>query len=135
VDASPRLRQDSTARSSIAAVSGSTSNLQRLALQRRTITVHLGKEGSMATKTSRLELRIDDETDEFVTRAAATLHITKSAFVADAARQAAHRVLGRADITVMAPEIFDALMASLDVPDPTAGLDQKLVGLPRVASR
>jgi len=89
----------------------------------------------MATKTSRLELRIDDETDEYVTRAAAMLHTTKSAFVADAARQAAHRVLGRADVTVMAPEVFDALMASLDVPDPTSGLDQKLAGLPRLGSR
>lgn len=62
------------------------------------------------------------------------LHTTKSAFVADAARQAAHRLLGRADVTIMAPEVFDALMASLDVPDPTSGLDQKLTGLPRVAS-
>lgn len=89
----------------------------------------------MATKTRRLELRIDDETDEFVTRAAAMLHTTKSAFVADAARQAAHRVLGRSDVTVMPPEVFDALMASLDVPDPTSSLDKKLAGLPRLANR
>jgi len=39
-----------------------------------------------------------------VSRAAAILHTTKAAFVADATRQAAHRVLDRADVTLMAPE-------------------------------
>jgi uncharacterized protein (DUF1778 family) len=89
----------------------------------------------MATKTGRLELRIDEETDDVVTRAAALLRTTKSAFVADAARQAAYRALGRADVTLMAADVFDALVASLDVPDPTPGLDAKLSGLSRPGDR
>ena len=69
------------------------------------------------TKTRRLELRTDESTDQLITEAAELLHMTKSAFVADAARQAAEKVISRSDVTLMAPEVFDAMMASLDVPD------------------
>lgn len=82
------------------------------------------------TKSRRLELRTDEITDRMITEAAELTHVTKSAFVADAARQAAEKVIARADLTLMAPDVFDAMMASLDSPDESAEL-AALAGLPR----
>lgn len=82
------------------------------------------------TRDRRLELRTDEATDQMITEAAELLQVTKSAFVADAARQAAARVLARADITLMDPEIFDSMVAGLDSPDDSAELSA-LAGLPR----
>ena len=82
------------------------------------------------TKTRRLELRTDETTDQLISEAAELLHVSKTAFVTDAARQAAERVVARADTTLMAPEIFDAMMASLDVPDESSELET-LSMLPR----
>lgn len=87
-----------------------------------------------STKTRRLELRTDENTDELITEAAELLHVTKSAFVTDAARQAAQKVISRADITLMAPEVFDSMMASLNVPDESAEL-AALSKLPRLIGR
>lgn len=75
-------------------------------------------------------LRTDEATDQMITEAAELMRVTKSAFVADAARQAAERVLARADITLMDPEVFDSMMASLDSPDDSAELGA-LARLPR----
>lgn len=86
------------------------------------------------TKTRRLELRTDQSTDELITEAAELLHVTKSAFVTDAARQAAQKVISRSDVTLMAPEIFDAMMTSLDVPDESAEL-AALSKIPRLIGR
>lgn len=83
------------------------------------------------TKSRRLELRTDETTDALITEAADLLHMTKSAFVADAARQAAQKVISRADMTLMAPEVFDVMMASLDTPDESEGL-AALAKLPRL---
>ncbi|MEI2276683.1 DUF1778 domain-containing protein [Paenarthrobacter ilicis] len=82
------------------------------------------------TKTRRLELRTDETTDQLISEAAELLHVSKTAFITDAARQAAERVVARADTTLMAPEIFDAMMASLDVPDESSKLET-LSMLPR----
>ncbi|MET4589857.1 DUF1778 domain-containing protein [Arthrobacter sp. 754] len=87
-----------------------------------------------SAKTRRLELRTDEITDELITEAAELLHVTKSAFVAEAARQAAQKVISRSDVTLMAPEIFDAMMASLDIPDESAEL-AALSKLPRRIAR
>jgi uncharacterized protein (DUF1778 family) len=81
-------------------------------------------------KTRRLELRTDENTDRMITEAAELMHVTKSAFVADAARQAAEKVIARADVTLMAPEVFDLMMASLDRADESAEL-AALAALPR----
>ena len=89
----------------------------------------------MATKTQRLELRTDETTDRLITEAAALLHTTKSAFVADAAREAAQKVIARADVTLMAAEVFDAMVASLDVADAAPELARKLGRLPRLIDR
>ncbi|MBT2554437.1 DUF1778 domain-containing protein [Arthrobacter sp. ISL-5] len=87
-----------------------------------------------STKTRRLELRTDESTDELITEAAELLHMTKSAFVTDAARQAAEKVIARSDVTLMAPEVFDAMMASLGVPDESPEL-AVLSKLPRLIGR
>jgi uncharacterized protein (DUF1778 family) len=88
----------------------------------------------MTTKTRRLELRTDETTDRLITEAADLLHTTKSAFVADAAREAAQKIIARADVTLMAAEVFDTMMASLDVPDESAELAE-LAKLPRRIAR
>lgn len=86
------------------------------------------------TKTRRLELRTDETTDDLIAEAAQLLRVTKSAFVADAARQAAKKVIARADVTLMAPDVFDTMMASLDHPDEGAEL-ATLAELPRLITR
>ena len=89
----------------------------------------------MTIKTRRLELRTDETTDRLISEAADLLHTTKSAFVADAARQAAQKVIARFDITLMAPEVFDSLVASLDVADEAPELAEKLSRLPQLIDR
>ena len=84
--------------------------------------VHLPYAVVMATKSRRWETRVSPETDEQVTRAAERLDVTKSQFVADAARTAADDVLGRGDVTLMDPALFDALVESLESPDPAPAL-------------
>ncbi|WP_434621614.1 DUF1778 domain-containing protein [Arthrobacter sp. A5] len=69
-----------------------------------------------------------------IAEAASLLHVTKSAFVADAARQAAQKVIARSDVTLMAPEVSDVMMASLDMPDESTEL-AALSKLPRLIGR
>lgn len=88
----------------------------------------------MATRTKRIEARLDESTDEIITRAADLQHVSKSAFVVHAARVEAERVVARADVTLMTPAIFDSLIASLDTPDEAPELAQKLSRLPRLTS-
>ena len=83
------------------------------------------------TKTRRLELRTDEATDQLISQAAELLHVTKSAFVADAARMAAEKIVARSDVTLMSPTVFDTMMASLDIPDESPEL-AKLAKLPRL---
>ena len=93
----------------------------------------------MATTTTarskaRLEARIDPELDDLITEAADRLNVTKTAFVADAIREAALKVVARTEVTVMAPEVFDAMMASIDTADESAELED-LAALPRLLTR
>jgi len=83
------------------------------------------------TKKRRLELRTDEATDQLISDAAELLHVTKSAFVTDAARRAAEKVIARSDVTLMSPVVFDTMMASLDVPDESPELAE-LAKLPRL---
>lgn len=73
-------------------------------------------------KTHRLDARIDAETDARIAQAAALLHESVSSFVTRVVRFEADRVLGRADVTLMPTDQFDALLESLDVPDAAPGL-------------
>jgi uncharacterized protein (DUF1778 family) len=102
----------------------------------RTIAVQFrGRRCEMAiTKTRRLEVRTDAATDELIEEAAELLHVSKSAFVTDAARREAERVVARSDVTVMAPEIFDSLMATLETADESPEMAE-LVRLPRLIGR
>lgn len=85
-------------------------------------------------KTRRVELRTDEATDQLISEAADLLHVTKSAFVTDAARRAAEKVIARSDVTLMSPVVFDTMMASLDIPDESPEL-AKLAKLPRLISQ
>lgn len=82
---------------------------------------------------ARLEARIDAELDELITRAAQTQGVSKTAFVSDAARDAALKVIARADVTLMAPEVFDQMMASIDVADDSPELKELAALPPRIA--
>lgn len=73
-------------------------------------------------KTHRLDARIDAETDARIAQAAALLHESVSGFVTRVVRVEADRVLGRADVTLMPADQFDAMLESLDVPDAAPGL-------------
>jgi len=83
----------------------------------------------------RFEARLDEATDEVITKAAELLHVSKSAFVTSAARAEAEKVVARADITLMASDVFDALVTSLEVADEAPELAEKLSRLPRLPHR
>jgi uncharacterized protein (DUF1778 family) len=71
----------------------------------------------MATRTKRIEMRADAESEELIAAAAAACRVSVSAFVLGAATEEAGRVLGRADLTLMPADHFDAFIAALDEPD------------------
>lgn len=86
------------------------------------------------TKTRRLEARVDADTDELIAEAAEILHVTKSAFVCTVARKEAQRVIARADTTLMAADVFDAMIASLDIADDAPQL-AAAAKLPRLVTK
>lgn len=85
------------------------------------------------TLTKRFEARLDDATDELITKAAELTHMSKSAFVTSAARAEAEKIVARADITMLDSKTFDQLVSSLDVADESPELAKKLAQLPRIA--
>jgi uncharacterized protein (DUF1778 family) len=89
-----------------------------------------GKAGSKAPVKARLEARIDTELDQLITEAAEKQGVSKTAFVSDAARDAALKVIARTDVTLMSAEVFDQMMASIDIADDSPEL-QELAALPR----
>ena len=84
----------------------------------------------MAVTKARLEARIDPELDALIEDAARQLRVTKTAFVTETLREAALKVAARAETTLMDDQIFDAMLASLDVADDSAALAD-LAALPR----
>ncbi len=89
---------------------------------------------SKAPAKARLEARIDADLDDLITHAAQAQGVSKTAFVSDAARDAALKVIARADVTLMAAEVFDQMMASIDVADESPELEE-LAALPRRISQ
>lgn len=71
----------------------------------------------MPTKSQRIEMRTDPESEARIAKAAKIAHQSVSAFVLEAATLAADQVLARVDHTVMPADQFDTLMAALDQPD------------------
>ena len=86
-----------------------------------------------ATRTKRFETRLDEATDQLITRAAELTQMSKSAFVTGAARAEAEKIVARAEITLLDPRVFDALIVSLDVADDAPALRDKLASLPRIS--
>jgi uncharacterized protein (DUF1778 family) len=76
----------------------------------------------MATKTRRIEMRTDPDSEERIVQAAGLLGQSVSMFVLSAASSAADAVLARADTTLMPAEQFDGLVRSLDVADEAPSL-------------
>jgi uncharacterized protein (DUF1778 family) len=76
----------------------------------------------MATKTRRIEMRADQDSEERIAQAASVLGQSMSAFVLGAARREADAVLARADMTLMTPDQFDQLLGSLDTADEASRL-------------
>lgn len=83
---------------------------------------------------ARLEARIDAELDDLISEAADRLDVTKTAFVSEALREAALKVIARSDITMMDPKVFDSMMASIDIADESSEL-HTLASLPRRITR
>jgi len=87
----------------------------------------------MATKTRRIEMRTDPDSEERIVQAAGLVGQSVSGFVLAAASTAADAVLARADTTLMPAEQFDGLLRSLDVADPAPTLRAAAAGARRVA--
>ena len=83
---------------------------------------------------ARLEARIDAELDDLISEAADRLNVAKTAFVSDALREAALKVIARSDVTMMDPKVFDSMMASIDIADKSSEL-HTLATLPRRITR
>jgi uncharacterized protein (DUF1778 family) len=88
------------------------------------VAVHFPYNRIVATKTRRIEMRADPESEQRIMAAAKLAHEPVSTFILEAALSAADRLLGRTDTTLMPAEQFDALMASLDTPDYAPGLSR-----------
>jgi uncharacterized protein (DUF1778 family) len=88
----------------------------------------------MATRTKRIEMRADAESEALISAAAGARRVSVSAFVLEAATEEAGRVLGRADLTLMPADQFDALIAALDEPDEAPRLAEA-AGNPRRYTR
>jgi uncharacterized protein (DUF1778 family) len=70
----------------------------------------------MATRTSRLELRVDPERERRIRFAAELSHQSVSAFVLDAASEKAERVIAASTATSVPSEFFDQLWEALGAP-------------------
>lgn len=68
------------------------------------------------TKDARLEARLSPEEIETITAAASAQGLTRTAFVVQAAMEAAHRLLRDERLTLIAAAHGDAFMAWLDRP-------------------
>ena len=62
-------------------------------------------------------MRADPESEALIAAAAAAQRVSVSSFVLEAATCEAARVLGRADLTLMPADQFDAFVGALDDPD------------------
>ena len=71
----------------------------------------------MAVKAKRIEIRAEQATLDRIQQAASAVHEQTSEFVRRAALQRAEEVLRNELVTMMEPEQFDKLMASLDTAD------------------
>ncbi len=73
-------------------------------------------------KTERIELRVSAVDKDAIASAAELEHVSTTVFVRNAVLARVEHVRARSERTLMAAEQFDALVASLDVPDETPNL-------------
>ncbi len=78
----------------------------------------------MVTKSERVEARLSPRARAQIERAAALSGVSLSTFLVDAATERADEVLSAATTTLVDPDYFDVLLASLDHPDPAPGLSK-----------
>jgi uncharacterized protein (DUF1778 family) len=71
----------------------------------------------MATKTQRIEMRTDPDSEAKIAEAARLARQSVSTFVLTAATTAAERIIARVDHVVMPADQFDSLINSLDIAD------------------
>ena len=83
-----------------------------------------------AKSKARLEARIDTDLDDLILQAADRLHVTKTAFITDSIREAALKVIARTEVTMMSAQVYDDMIASIDLADISPDL-QSLAALPR----
>lgn len=83
----------------------------------------------MATRTERIEARIDPESAERIRYASALQHTSVSGFVVAAAAEKAERVIAEHAYTLAPPDYFDRLLELLDEPA------QPIPELARIAAR
>ncbi|MGC4806655.1 DUF1778 domain-containing protein [Micromonospora sp. DT233] len=78
----------------------------------------------MATKTQRIEMRADPDSEARIAQAARLSSQTVSAFVLDAANAAADRMITRVHHVIMPNDQFDELISSLDQADEAPALER-----------
>jgi uncharacterized protein (DUF1778 family) len=74
------------------------------------------------TKDKRIEIRVDEQSVNLITRAAELVQEPVSEFMRRAAAERASEVLAQSMTTVMPADQFDALLASLDDADDAPAL-------------
>ncbi|WP_249009665.1 DUF1778 domain-containing protein [Conexibacter sp. DBS9H8] len=87
------------------------------------------------SKTERIELRVSAEDKSAIATAAALDHTTITEFVREAVLDRAQHVRARAERTLMEAAQFDALVAALDVADPTPRLARAFAAQRRFVQR
>lgn len=78
----------------------------------------------MSPKTERFAARVSPETLALLEQAAHARGVSTSAFVLEAAEDAARQVVARMDITWVSKEFYEELMANPDEPDPWPELER-----------
>lgn len=86
-------------------------------------------------KTRRIEARLDPTADDLIDQAAALTGESKSQFVVRAAEERAARLVGRAEVTLIPEDAFDALLAALDQTGPALAKLAAAAARPRPYSR
>ncbi|NNH75902.1 DUF1778 domain-containing protein [Nocardia uniformis] len=76
----------------------------------------------MSIKSDRFEFRLAEERRSQIQAAAGVVGETEAEFVRNAAIQRADRILALSSRTFMPAEQFDAMIASLDIPDEAPAL-------------
>jgi uncharacterized protein (DUF1778 family) len=89
----------------------------------------------MATRSRRIEMRADPESEALIAQAAAAQRVSVSTFVLEAAAREAGRVLGRADLTLMPADQFDAFVGALEQADAAPRLAAAAAGKRRYRRR